>query len=296
MDHWAKMLSPECIPFQIDEMKYGTVLAAEQLCADTYYLMTQKSEYYAVLANCAEAVVSKTARAYGEENSDVLLFDLQQPGNGHKVVQYEIQRYRVRHGISPREKDSLYTCAVFAAEEHPEYFGPCLVPADTPRGRTTRSQIIANGICLLETEYSVRFLSIAYPVWVGELTDMVQRLGLRLDRDRGDAIDRTMGFLFFPPGLWGVVFYELLESHPELEQAIVSREAVIAAIWRYCPQYAMSVNLLEQTERQPWDLARWLNEALGTEIPVPDSAAEPRIIHFDPDAQTVKFLALTGWE
>lgn len=38
MDRLTDMLSPDCIPFQIDEEKYGVMLAAEQLCADTYYL------------------------------------------------------------------------------------------------------------------------------------------------------------------------------------------------------------------------------------------------------------------
>ena len=258
---------------------------------------TQKSEYYAVLTNCREAVISKTARAYGEDAGEVLLFDLQQPGNGHKIVQYELRRHSVQSGLPQEEADSLYSNAVFGAEQHPEYFGGWPVPSDTPQGRTTRSQALSSGIYLLETERGVRLLAISYPVWQGDLTDMVQRLGLRLARDSGEQIDQTMGCLFFPKELWGVVFYELLTCHPELEPLVESRDAMIASIWKHCPQYAMSVNLMEQAEQHPWEIARWLKETYGLELPVLESElGKPNLIRFNPGIQTTDFLKVKEWE
>ena len=81
-----------------------------------------------------------------EEDSRVLLYSFAEERRGYKIIEYEIYRYQVRHGIYADGQTSLRDIAFYNMEYHPEYFGPYPAPLATPRGRTARYKPLMNGI------------------------------------------------------------------------------------------------------------------------------------------------------
>ena len=137
----------------------GEINRWEQECPGVYYLSILPesedtlfcAEYYLVLN---EAPITREAKGYGTplKNGQGLVFSLEQDGSGAKIIEYEIFRYRVAHNLPLPEGETLHSCAVYAAELYPEYFGMLPVPTLTPWGYTTRHRALANGIYWVETD------------------------------------------------------------------------------------------------------------------------------------------------
>mgnify|MGYP000447115253 CR=1 FL=1 len=122
---------PERLPFCLDDT-VGEIVRASQECPGVYYIAARKQngkfladEYYVV--EKSSPAISKEAMAYGrmpEEDSRVLLYSFAEERQGHKIIEYEIYRYQVRHGIYADGQTSLRDIAFYNMEYHPEYFGP----------------------------------------------------------------------------------------------------------------------------------------------------------------------------
>ena len=124
---------PERLPFCLDDT-VGEIVRASQECPGVYYIAARKQdgkfladEYYVV--EKSSPAISKEAMAYGrmpEEDSRVLLYSFAEERRGYKIIEYEIYRYQVRHGIYADGQTSLRDIAFYNMEYHPEYFGPYL--------------------------------------------------------------------------------------------------------------------------------------------------------------------------
>lgn len=83
--------------------------------------------------------------------------------NGHRIVRYELYKYRLQHGLPLPEQSALRDTAVYGMELHPEYFGPYPVPLHTPRGNTVRHKRLLNGVYWIETDQCRELLAVCYP-------------------------------------------------------------------------------------------------------------------------------------
>ena len=111
---------PERLPFCLDDT-VGEIVRASQECPGVYYIAARKQdgkfladEYYVV--EKSSPAISKEAMAYGrmpEEDSRVLLYSFAEERRGYKIIEYEIYRYQVRHGIYADGQTSLRDIAFY---------------------------------------------------------------------------------------------------------------------------------------------------------------------------------------
>lgn len=257
----------------VDVSELGELCSADLECPGVYHLAVRPEadesmfpiEYYLVLDNTP---ISKEARGYGTplENGQGLVFPLEQEGSGAKVIEYEIYKYRVSHNLPLPGGESLHSCAVYAAELYPEYFGMLPVPTLTPWGYTTRHHTLASGIYWIETDRCEEILAVCHPVWESDLSDSVLRCARQTDYDTERGIDYTLGYQFFSKEVSCAAVFELLPYHPEwLTDGRVCLPALMNAILKYWPEYAVSFNAREQVG---------LNDGIGLFLRSMDIEAE----------------------
>ena len=247
-----RLLSEENLPVDISEL--GELCSVELECPGVYYLAVKTetdhglfpTEYYLVLDG---APISKEAKRYGIplENSQGLVFSLEQEDSGAKIIEYEIFKYRVLNHLPLPGNETLHGCAVYAAELYPEYFGMLPVPALTPWGYTTRHRALASGIYWIETDQCVEVLAVSHPTWAADLSGSVLRHARQTDYDIEHGINHTLGYKFFSKEVSCVVIFELLPYHSEwLTDGRADLPALMNAILEYWPEYAVTFNAHEQ--------------------------------------------------
>ena len=283
-----KLLDRPDLPVDVSEL--GELFSTELECPNVYHLAVKPEgdhslfpmEYYLVLDN---APISKEARKYGTplENSHGLVFSLEQEGSGAKIIEYEIFKYRVLHHLPLPGNETLHGCAVYAAEQYPEYFGMLPVPSLTPWGYTTRHRALASGIYWIETDQCVEVLAVSHPVWAADLSGSVLRHARQTDYDTEHGIDRTFGYQFFSQKVSCVVIFELLQYHSEwLDTGRVYLPALMNAILKYWPEYAVTFNAHEQAGLN--DGAGLFLRSMGIEVEL--SSSMERMITLTPGAGT----------
>ena len=144
---------------------YRSQKTRRQILADEYYVVEKTSP-----------AISKEAMAYGkmpEEDSHVLLYSFAEERQGYKIIEYEIYRYQIRHGIYADGQTSLRDIAFYNMEYHPEYFGTYPVPLATLRGRTARYKLLMNGVFWIETGTGAEVLAVCYPIWNCDFSETV---------------------------------------------------------------------------------------------------------------------------
>ena len=193
---------------------------------------------------------------------------MQDDASGWRIIDYELGKHRVKNHL-PQEQ-TLHDIALDAAEYHPEYFGAYPVPFHTPRGYTTRHWTLANGIYWLETDQCEEVLAVCYPLWTAELSAAVERLGEQTEHDKVQGIHKTLGYIFFPAQISCIPIYELMQTRMEVwSGTMIDKPALMNAIWRDAPEYAVMMNRQEQTGMN--DLSAMLLRDF-------DIAAGPRIL------------------
>lgn len=67
--------------------------------------------------------ISEKAWTYGQEfpgHPDLRVYDILQPKSGRYIIDFEMRRYQIKcHLPEIEDEDSLYTAALYGAEEHP---------------------------------------------------------------------------------------------------------------------------------------------------------------------------------
>lgn len=246
--HMGAETALDKLPFDL-RAELGEILKAEIESPGVYYLLARKEEdcreLYVVTAEAP--AISAKARSYGQRvpsHPALRVYDLQQPGSGRRIIDYEICRYQMKCRLPLGDADdALYVHALYGAEEHPDYFGQYPVPLHTPRGRTTRHKAIIHGVYWLETERCEEMLAVCYPIWQADLPKTEQMLGEQLEYDRMRGIDSTYGYLFFPKQSSAIPLYALSQVHPELKASgAVDMPALLNAICAYYPEYTAMHN------------------------------------------------------
>lgn len=216
------------LPFRLgDELDgLGRVIRIEQEGPGVYYVAAKDpagafrlpGEYYVVRRD--SPAIPREAKTYGvplPQYPMLLSYALDEADNGHRIVRYELYKYRLQHGLPLPEQSALHDTAVYGMELHPEYFGPYPVPLHTPRGNTVRHKRLLNGVYWIETDQCRELLAVCYPIGQGDLPVMVQEWALQTDYDRTHGIHHTLGYLFFAGRDLCVALFELMQLHRELE-------------------------------------------------------------------------------
>lgn len=266
-------ISPDDLPFDLTA-ELGEVVAAELKSPGVYYIAAKKegdnpdySEVYVVTADAP--AISEKARTYGQEfpgHPDLRVYDILQPKSGRYVIDFEMRRYRIKYHLPEIEdEDSLYTAALYGAEEHPDYFGAFPVPYFTPRGFTVRHKTILNGVYWLETDRCEEMLAVCYPIWESDITIPEQNQGEQLEYDRIQGIDNTLGYLFFSKQNSVIPLYELSLLHSEIEEnGVVNIAALLNAICKFYPEYT-AIRNEEETKFEHGSLIKE-TPGVGTEF------------------------------
>ena len=279
------------LPFDLSDCQdeLGIIKLATLQCPGIYYIRTDYTqkhplglEFYIVTD---EAPISAEARTYGKRLSahpELLLYLIDDDNGNWMILEYEINKYRVKNQLPLPEGETLRSIAIFAMESHPEYFGMFPPPTLTSRGYTVRYKVMGNGIYWIETDQCEEVLAVAYPVWIVELSEVAERLSEQT------KFDKTLGYLFFSVQSCPVPIYELLRTRPEwISSGMINKSALMNAIWSNRPEYALVYNKLEQAGLStPLDAV--LNE-LGADIEL--TPPEDHMITLFPDVGT-EFLNL----
>ena len=261
---------PERLPFCLDDT-VGEIVRASQECPGVYYIAARKQdgkfladEYYVV--EKSSPAISKEAMVYGrmpEEDSRVLLYSFAEERRGYKIIEYEIYRYQVRHGIYADGQTSLRDIAFYNMEYHPEYFGTYPAPLATPRGRTARYKPLMNGVFWIETGTGEEVLAVCYPIW--NFSETVLKQSEQTEEDVREGIDSTLGYLFFSKWASSLALFELWGQYEELRAGgLINYPALMNYIWTYFPEYAATYNI--QNQMGMHDTFGLLMNALGAEM------------------------------
>ena len=256
---------------EIVEEEIGEVVSTEEQCPGVYYIACRPedeamaSELLIVERNCSH--ISVAAKAYGQPldgHDELLVYDFADPCGGRPVVLYEADRYLVRSKLMPPDKYDLLSSAVYYADDYPEYFGPIPAPTLTPRGYMTRYITLSSGVFALETNTGERLIALAGIIWSLELQDTTKALGMKVGNLSGDGVPVEAQYLFFTEGDGCLALFELL--HGLSDPNACSRldlAALMNAIWKYHPDYALSHNLREQQGLN--DLLGMIMDAVGAQ-------------------------------
>lgn len=249
----------------------GEIHIWEEQCPGVLYLSVLPTvglggEYYAIMGN---APVSQEIHAMGRRLGDapVQVYQIEAEDGAWAAVEYEILRYKTLHGLPMPEGKTLREAALFGSELRPDYFGAYPVPFLTPWGHTLRHRLLDNGVYWIETEQCVDGLAVCYPVWNGELSEGLQKVGLRLD------VEGELGYLYFLRDAACAAVWELLWTRPALvSTGLILKPELMNAIWEYQPGYALGYNNQEQAG---------LHDALGLLLYV--MGVEDRELEGSPD-------------
>ena len=237
----AEWANPEAL-----EAAIGEIRETEEECPGVWYVSTygggkQAGREFYVVARDAEAIPDE-AKTYGTDIPGCpgyLLYPMDAERQTRKIIRYEILRYRTREGASDEDREALRETALDGMEENPEYFGffPC--PNMTPYGHTARYKTLINGVFWIQTDAPATALAVAYPIRDDAFSEYAMPLA------EGDA--EGWGCLFFPERAICLALFDLgrtyvaIRACPQIDAA-----AMMNAIYRDFPEYAMQFNLKEQ--------------------------------------------------
>lgn len=288
------LLTADELPFTLNEARWGQVRCGQLEYEGIYYISTQTGEYHVAKREDAQAVFSTQALAYGIQDDQLLLFPTDESEKrGAAVIEYELKRRQLRHGQTDNPLDPIASTALYGAEDYPDYFGAPVPPVITPSGTMTRYLTLSEGIFVEETERLQTLLAISFPIWQAELSPLLQKQGLHIPEQDGKEGE----YLFFPIKRAAPTIYELLELdwHDGLRRWIKSQDALIAAIWREQPEYALYANLLEQRGcNKP--LSTLCGE-LGLELPEEQQELKQKFLPLVAPLEQTRYLLLPdSWE
>ena len=229
------------------EAEIGEVRNTEEECPGVWYVCTggdgerNGTEFY-VVDRDADAIPNE-AKAYGGEIPDCpgyLLYPMDAQRQTRKIIQYEIMRYRMRESASDADRETLRETALDGMEERPEYFGTFPPPTLTPYGHTARYKVLMNGVFWIQTDAPATALAVAYPIWDDAFSEYAMSLA------EGDA--DGFGCLFFPERAICLAVFELGRTYCAMRECpLIDAAALMNAIYRDFPDYAVKFNLMEQT-------------------------------------------------
>lgn len=221
---------------------YDDAAVIEEECPGVQYLCIERrggrpTEYYIVEKN--SPVISGEAKRYGKpfsDRPDLLMYVMDDVADGKAIIEYEIKKYHTVNEIHKPGDESLKDFTPYAAELNPEYFGMLLPPRSTPAGITLRWRSLMNGVYLHETEKCELVVSVCPPLCEHDFSEYAHGLGAKSE-----------DCLFFREQDACVALFELAQICPALKTSdMIDWPALMTAIWKYHPEYAVSYNIGEQ--------------------------------------------------
>jgi len=181
--------------------------------------------------------ISNAAKRYGKPVPNyhgLLMFIDERTSIPSHVVDYEVMRWKLQHGMPLPYKSSLRSIAACGAERYPDYFGAYPVPYITPWGYTTRYQVVVNGIFYLETDQCRRGLAVIFPIY-----DPLPFV----TRDMAEHMDEAKpAYLFFKEKDACVPLFDLYNYISNEMGRKLSEAALKNAICENHPEYAQQYN------------------------------------------------------
>ena len=229
------------------ETAIGELRETQEECIGVWYVSTygggkQAGREFYVVARDTDAIPDE-AKTYGTDIPGCpgyLLYPMDAERQTRKIIQYEILRYRAREGASDEDRETLRETALDGMEECPEYFGAFPPPPMTPYGHTVRYKVLMNGVFWIQTDAPATALAVAYPIWDDAFSEYAMKLA------QGDA--DGFGYLFFPETAICLAVFELGRTYRAMRECPqVDAAALMNAIYREFPDYAVQFNLMEQT-------------------------------------------------
>lgn len=228
------------------EAELGTIVAVQECCPGVYSIEVDEGgrfhkEYYVLMEG---APFTGQIWNYGQwiRGLDLYLFEIGRYGSGWEVMQYEITRYNLAAGKETVPEEVFHDRAVHAMDAYEEYFGEFPVPYHTPEGYTLRHRKLGNGIYWLETSRGRELLALCFPIWNTELSDAAIALAKMTDQDRLAGPSKSLCYAFFSREDSCVPIYELGTQRPVWEGSYIRVPALMNALWKYAPAYALRLN------------------------------------------------------
>ena len=271
-------INPAELPWEID-LTMGEVKTAEIRCPGVFYVglyapFEAETEFY-IIDNNAEAI-SDTAKVYGhqiEDLPDCLIYPFESEHKGRRIIDYEIQRYYMKHSFPEADSRELRESAAYGMELCPEYFGDFFLPSNTPLGHIVRYKALINGVFWAETDEAKWMIAVAFPRWLDVFTRYALQYAIRVERDEGGQKDATFEYLCFPEEAFPVVLFELQRYYPELKNSpYIDNRALMNILYRDFLDYAVSFNRLEQSGAS--DTTGLLRYAMGEDLVELEGSAE----------------------
>lgn len=295
------------LPFQLVKEQWGTVSYMKEECPGVYYLATVMEaedklgrEMYAVLSTAVPEVISSEAVSYGKETDGVYLFEYGVDDSGWPIISYEILRYKTKAGIELEDGDSLYSSAIYYADEYPEYFGGLQPPRCTPWGLAVRTKKAQEGIYFLETDRCEWVLALAHPIWNIELSAQVKAMGELCEHDKSLGEEHAQ-YLYFQRDKCAPAIYELLDCscYQGLRPFIESQEVLEAQVYKQNMEYAVMHNAAQVSGHGKCDMLTDILEVFGCEgvreEVETDELKEKRLkacVHLNPELADKELLLL----
>lgn len=266
----------------------GEIIEVEEYCPGVFYVTAKGEdspialEYYVLRED--NPIITAEAKAHGERLEyapDVLSYKLIDSDKGKQLIEYEVQRYRIKNGLPPIDGTDAADLAAFAMENHPGYFGDFPAPIYTPRGRMLRYKVISPGVFAIEAENFEHLVAIAYPIWSCDLSDYVRDMGevFEYDAERGEEIT----YHFYSEHSACLALFELCCEHEELASSpYISCPALMNAIWERFPEFAAARNIHEQKGDN--DVGAHIMRLVGVDIE-PEVNPE-NMVYLTPEAGT----------
>lgn len=274
------------------EEAFGEIVFWEEECLLVFHMSvrTEESalipkEYYIV--DIDTPAISTKAKQYGRpirKLPKLLSYSMDDAYSGHKIIAYEIWRYKVQNHHLVDAGESFREFALFAAEYHPDYFGAFPAPIITPHGYTVRYQTMDNGIYYVETDEGKELIAFCMPLWE-MFSGYTSKVGKHAVYDTSHGLVEEEMYMFFAREQSCLPFFELWPERPAWKVSpVFNYPAMMNAIWSYFPNYVAAYNTAEQRGMHSIETA-----FLGMNMDIDLEANPEHMITFTPDAG-IEFL------
>ncbi|MBP5717437.1 MAG: hypothetical protein J6X53_00450 [Abditibacteriota bacterium] len=262
-------INPNEIPWDISD-SIGEINQAKLLCPGVYYVFLYapyegETEFY--LVDKRTDTISNAAKSYGhqvESEPFCLLYPCGTEIKGRKIIDYEIQRYFLKHHLPDADIQELRNTAAEGMEFCPEYFGGLHPPVETPFGQITRYKALMNGVFWTETDTLTEIITIAYPCWLDVFSSYVMQFAVPVGGDGQMETEAAFKYLCFPKKAFPVVLFELQWHYVKFRDTpYIDKAALMNAIYLDFLDYAVSYNSMEQSGMN--DLLGLMLNAIGVE-------------------------------
>ncbi len=286
------------LSFELPDADWDDVQDITEECPGVFYLSVNREdsivlrELYAVQPSAVPEIISEEAAVYGKKIDGVYFFEYDLVKSGWDLVKYEIMRCRYKHGVPFDETASLYSTAVFSADQYPEYFGETIPPRCTPWGLVVRCKKAADGVFFLETDKCEWLLALSFPVWSAGISENARQFGSLHEADKRMGQEEAE-YLYFQRDKCAPAIFELLQNkkYDGIRKFIYSQEVLETALYIQTPAYAITKNLSENS--MPAYITELLKTGTEKDTDLLSGQVSKHFIRFNPDIVDKELLILS---